>query len=77
MYICDAKKSFTPGCNVLSPGGLSWSVGMVSVFYIDLQTELGFKMGYCTLLRLKCLATCLFIMHHAGSEQSGHNITLI
>ena len=46
---------------VLSPGGLTWHVGVMSVFDTAYLTDLGSKTGYHTLTGLKCLAICLFI----------------
>ena len=78
-YSCSAMKRITYELrnivNVLSPGGLTWSVGMMSIFYTAHLMDLGSKTGYSTLTRLKMSNSLL--IHHAGSKHSGYNVLTI
>ena len=68
-YSCDGKEPITCECRhivyVLSPGVLTWSVGMLSIFYTVRMTDLGSKTGYRTLKTLKMSSNSL--IHQGGN----------
>ena len=61
--------------NVLFPGGLTLSVGTMSFFHTARLTDHGSKTEYRTLTGLKMCSDLL--IHHAVSQHSDHNVTLI
>ena len=78
-YSCAAKKLIASGwrhiVNVHSPGGLTWSVSMMSIFDTARLTDLGSNTGYRTLTSLKMSND--LIIHHGGSKHSKQYVTLI
>ena len=61
--------------NVLFPGGLTLSVGTMSFLHPARLTDHGSKTVYRTLITLKMCSDLL--IHHAVSQHSDHNVTLI
>ena len=78
-YSCAAKKLITSELrhivNVLSPGGLTWSVGMISIYDTAYLMDIGCTTWHHTLTCLKMSSKLL--IYHADSLHSDHNVTLI
>ena len=59
---------------MFSPGGLTWTVGMMSIFSTARLTNLGFNTGNRTLTSLKISSNLL--IHHAD-KTFDHNLMVI